>query len=172
MLVLESAEHAQKRHANVYAQIDGWYSGRFGQQAPAHALHDAWIQLLSQNDTKPADLGLISAANGGSNRPHELAEIGALTELCTELNDDAQIVAVRSMVGEGEAWSTALQVAMAAYLLKQKHSLPTWNLGADSDAAISQRCRGGAITDNCNALVSGMDAGGAYSALMLSPYRE
>ena len=167
MLVLESASHAAARRAKVYARIDGWHAGRFGRGAPAWALHDAWKSLLQKVGRAPDRLGVISAVAGGANRPHELAEQQALAAFCDDRAVRARIFAARSMVGEGEAWATALQVAMAAHVLREGKAPPTWNLAPDAPRRIAQSCCGGAI-EGTAALVSGLDVGGAYSAMHLS----
>lgn len=167
MLVLESSESAESRHARVYANLDGWYAGRFGRHPPAPDLFNAWLRLLQKIGKEARNLGLISVAAGGSNRSHELVEKDALICLCDVGNVRAGICTARSLVGEGESWTTALQIALAAHLLREKLTLPTWRLATDAPSGITELCAGGPIRGT-TALVSGVDPTGAYNMLHLS----
>lgn len=167
MLVLESAEHAEARGALVYAVLDGWYAGRFGRRSPSQDLLNAWSSLLRKVGKEAKKLGLMSVVAGGSNRPHELAEREALASFCDDSNVPFGICTPRSLVGEGESWTAALQIALAARLLSERRNLPTWHLATDAPRTINERSRGGSI-NGTTALVSGVDPTGAYNVLHLS----
>jgi 3-oxoacyl-[acyl-carrier-protein] synthase II/nodulation protein E len=167
ILVLEAGDHARSRGARTYARVDGWRAGRFGRGDASAALLECWTALLDSLGREDERLGLISASSGGSNRPHELAEREALAAFFRARPVEASVCAPRSLVGEGEAWASALQVALCAYLLGKRQALPTWSLAADAPTAIASRAGGGLIAGD-GALVSGLDPNGAYGALHLS----
>ena len=167
MLVLEAGDHAQSRGARAYARVDGWRAGRFGRGDASAALLECWSALLDSLGREHERLGLIAASSGGSNRPHELAEREALTAFLRARAVEAAVCAPRSLVGEGVAWASALQVALCAYLLGKRQALPTWNLASDAPAEIASHAGGGHIAGD-GALVSGSDQFGAYGALHLS----
>ena len=75
-------------------------------------------------------------------------------------------MAPRSLVGEGEAWTTALQVAVAAHALTNGTAWPTWSVAADASPMLAERARGGALQPAA-ALVTANDMHGAYGALVL-----
>ncbi len=167
MLVLESAEHARARKAAPYARIDGWEAGRFGRGSWDDGLYDAWARLLSKVDGARERVALLSVSSGGSNRPHERAEAGALQRWANEASPLSRFCAPRSFVGEGECWTGMLQVALAAQALRARRAPPTWNISADASEAVRARSGGGPLNGTA-ALVSGMEIRGRYGALHLS----
>jgi 3-oxoacyl-[acyl-carrier-protein] synthase II/nodulation protein E len=169
MMVLESAEHARARGARVYARIEGWRSGRFGQGDASRAIQESWGILLDSVGRKPEDLGLFCVSSGGSNRKHALAERDALSTFLREHPVHACISAPRSLVGEGESWASALQVALTAYQINEQRALPTWNVAADAPEEIAARSKGGVISGP-GALICGSDPCGAYGSLYMSRF--
>ncbi|WP_211473007.1 beta-ketoacyl synthase [Collimonas humicola] len=169
MLVLESASHAEARGAAAYCSVDAWDAGRFGADFSAgQALEDSWARALARAGNTPASLGLISAASGGANRTHELAERSALNAFFGKNpGAAAQVHTPRSLVGEGESWASALQVAMAAFILKHGRSPATRNVAEDVPAQFHKRLHDDDISHR-SALVSGVGSGGNFCSIHLS----
>lgn len=156
MLVLESAEHARARKAEPYARIDGWDAGRFGSGPWDDGLFGAWSRLLAKVGGARERTGLLTMSSGGSNQAHERTEASALRRWSSEAPSSTRFCAPRSFAGEGECWSGALQVALAAAALRARKSPPTWHLSEDAAEAVRARSGGGPL-DGASALVSGME---------------
>jgi len=171
MLILESAEHARARKAKPYARLDGWHSGRAGRMEWDACLLEAWLRLLAKVGNIYERLAMFSISSGGSNRRHEIAEARALARLYATNPASAFVCAPRSMAGEGEAWTSALQVAVAASALRDRHVSPTLNLADDASGTVRLKSEGGQINEN-SALVSGIDNTGVYNILHMSGCHE
>lgn len=167
LLVLESAEHAERRQARIYARITACAAGRQGRGEAGATLHACWNDLTRSASMTPDQVDVIVAGSGGGNRAHERAETSALDRWVGE-NDAAAIVVPRSLVGEGEAWTSALQVACAARMLAGDTTWPVRDLASDTGETLRQRAAGGNSVKRA-ALVSGIQSQGAYSAMLLQP---
>jgi 3-oxoacyl-[acyl-carrier-protein] synthase II/nodulation protein E len=165
MLVLESLEHAQRRGAKVYAEVVNWDTGRFGKRNSSVALANSWSSL-TEAIGGPDTLRVICAASGGSNRQHELIERNALSAFHSSYSQDTQVCAVRSFTGEGEAWSSAFQVAAAAHLVNGGVVPTTCSVADDAPAQLASNLLGRKIAPG-SAIVSGLDAVGAWGNLCL-----
>lgn len=167
MLILESAEHARARKAPPYARIDGWEAGRCGRASWDDGLYGAWSRLLAKVGGAREQIALLSVSSGGSNQAHEQTETRALQRWASEAPSSARFCAPRSFAGEGECWTGALQIALAAAALRARNTPPTRNLSSDAVETIQARADGGPL-EGTAALVSGMEKNGRYSALHLS----
>ncbi len=160
-LILESEESAKARGAQIYCDIDRWHCGRLGNDQDADwALQESWLHVCQDQP-----VGLFSAAAGGGSRPHEKTETKALRAWLSPTTS-TQVIAPRAWIGEGEAWASALQVAIAAAALRANHVSGT----ADSIAFASSMTaytQGGALKHR-SALVSGFGENNHYSHLFLS----
>lgn len=163
MLVLESAESAERRGSPVYCSIDSWYSGRFGnEQEPVLSLQTAWSFV--QQDRQ---VGLFSAASGGSNREFEQIETDALSTGISDLGRP-YVVAPRAWVGEGEAWGGALQLAVSAAALRSRQIRGVHPVWEDRTPAQSEACTHLRPLQATTALVNGLAAGGHFTQLFLT----
>lgn len=168
MLILESESHARARGARIYCGVDAWTSGRKGQnENMVDVLERTWTETASRAGTSLPSLGLFSVSAGGSNRPHEVAETQALSRLIDKGSATAQVVAARSLVGEGETWASALQVALAAHALYSGRTIASHGIAPDAATALSERVQGGNLSQR-HAIVSGIGAGQNYSTVHLS----
>ncbi|MEN7431988.1 beta-ketoacyl synthase N-terminal-like domain-containing protein [Chromobacterium sp. TRC.1.1.SA] len=162
MLVLEDAERAAARGARVYARLGGWHAGRLGRGDAVQSLLDGWRRAA---DAEPA---LLLPGAGGAGRDHERLETRALRRwLAERAGRPCKLLAARALAGEGESWSGALQVALAAASLASRRAPATPDVAADADPALAQAAAGGALPDDAAALVLGNDAAGAFCALGL-----
>lgn len=162
MLVLEDAEQAAARGARVYARLGGWHAGRLGRGDAVQSLLDGWRRAA---DAEPA---LLLPGAGGAGRDHERLETRALRRwLAERAGPPCKLLAARALAGEGESWSGALQVALAAASLASRRAPATPDVAADADPALARAAAGGALQDDAAALVLGNDAAGAFCALGL-----
>lgn len=166
VLVLEAENRARARGAPIYARIDAAASARIGRAGWGTALEDGLARLLARADGDLRRVALLSLASGGSNRPHECAERDWAAALAAA-DTPARICAPRSLVGEGETWTSALQVAIAAAALREGHIPGTLDLAKDADTALARRCEAGPLEGD-SAVVCGLEAYGSYSMLHLS----
>lgn len=167
MLVLESAEHARARKAAPYARLDGWEAGRLGRGPWDDELCGAWSRLAGKVGGARERVALLSVSSGGSNQAHERAQTGALGRWSSAAPPAARYCAPRSFAGEGECWTGALEVALAAAALRARRAPPTWHLSEDAAATVRARAGGGSLEGNA-ALVSGMEKNGRYGVLHLT----
>ncbi len=167
MLVLEDADHARARNATPYARIDGYYAGRSGQARRTRSLLDAWSKLFARVNADPAAVGLFCLSSGGSNRLHEAAETNALGEYYTRYRSTAAACAPRAFAGEGESWTGALQVGLAAAIVRESIVPPMRNVADDKPGVIPVTAEPVRLTGR-TAVVSSMDRSGAYSVMHLS----
>ncbi|MRV75694.1 hypothetical protein GJ700_28650 [Duganella sp. FT92W] len=171
MLVLESASHAQARGARIYCSLDAWLEGRAGDDEDmADVLRQRWLRTMERAGAAPDGLGVVSVGAGGSNRPQEVAETHALGAFVEAHAPQAQVFAVRSLTGEGDAWSAALQVAAAAHMVAHGEGAASAGVAGDAPALLRQRAQGGALAHR-SALVSGVGGRRNYCAIHLSAFQ-
>lgn len=166
LFVLESAQHAEARGARVHARLAGHWSGRVGKGSAISALTAAWDRALAQSGLQASDVGMLVISAAGGNRPFEQDEAAAVAAWLQERNCPAQVHAPRSLVGEGEAWTAALQVATAAYALKQQTVWPTWSVANDAPPLLAARSSGGPLQAPA-ALVTAIGSHGVYHTTVL-----
>ena len=131
MLLLESLDSARQRGARIHAEVLGARAGRVGDdEDAAQVLLQGWEALLPGRE--PAALVLSS---GGGCRAHERAEAQALAQWCPQ-HPRAAVHAPRAAVGEGDAWTSALQLALGAAMLERGQSPSTASPAPDAGAAL------------------------------------
>jgi 3-oxoacyl-[acyl-carrier-protein] synthase II len=124
ILVLEELEHARSRNAPILAEIAGygtcsWSDGESADARPCAAGEQAAMQgALDEADLEPAELGCIFANANGS-VCGDATEVQAITSLYGASPPPAT-VALKSLVGELNSASGALQAGACALALKHK----------------------------------------------------
>ncbi|HLO96584.1 MAG TPA: hypothetical protein VK195_19920, partial [Burkholderiaceae bacterium] len=160
-LMLESLSSAQARGARVYGEIEGWRAGRVGEdESAAELLAEGWQSLAAGHEPR-----VLALSSGGAARAHERAETAALPAWC-QRHPASAVVAPRAAVGEGDAWASALQLALAAAMLSRRESLPLPSLAPSADHAV-QCAAGSRPLHGDLALVSAMNETLHYSMLSL-----
>lgn len=161
MLMLESLSSARARGARIYAEIEGWCAGRVGDdESAAEVLTEGWQTLAAGHEPR-----VLALSSGGAARAHERAETAALPAWC-QRHPEAAVLAPRAAVGEGDAWASALQLALAAALLGQRESLPLPSLAPSAEAPVQRAARSRPLHGDL-ALVSAMNETLHYSMLSL-----
>ena len=143
MVVLESAEHAERRGARVYAELLGQ-----GLSADAHhiaqpeptgrGIATALRHLLANTDLKPEQLAHVNA-HATSTPQGDLAELRALREVLGETLDQVAISATKSMTGHllgGAGGVATVATALALYHRVAPPTINVDNLDPEVDADI------------------------------------
>ena len=132
LAVLESAEHARRRGANVYATIAGGAltSDAFHVSAPepsAGYTAEAIRLALRRSGTGPADIGYI-CAHGTSTRANDRTETAAIRAAFGEHAGDVAISSPKSMVGHLIGAAGSLSAMVATLAMRDGVAPPTINL--------------------------------------------
>ena len=132
LAVLESAEHARRRGANVYATIAGGAltSDAFHVSAPepsAAYTAEAIRLALRRSGTGPADIGYI-CAHGTSTRANDRTETAAIRAAFGEHAGDVAISSPKSMVGHLIGAAGSLSAMVATLAMRDGVAPPTINL--------------------------------------------
>jgi len=132
LAVLESAEHARRRGANVYATVAGGAltSDAFHVSAPepsAAYTAEAIRLALRRSGTGPADIGYI-CAHGTSTRANDRTETAAIRAAFGEHAGDVAISSPKSMVGHLIGAAGSLSAMVATLAMRDGVAPPTINL--------------------------------------------
>ena len=132
LAVLESAEHARRRGANVYATIAGGAltSDAFHVSAPepsAGYTAEAIRLALRRSRTGPADIDYI-CAHGTSTRANDRTETAAIRAAFGEHAGDVAISSPKSMVGHLIGAAGSLSAMVATLAMRDGLAPPTINL--------------------------------------------
>ena len=132
LAVLESAEHARRRGANVYATIAGGAltSDAFHVSAPepsAGYTAEAIRLALRRSRTGPADIDYI-CAHGTSTRANDRTETAAIRAAFGEHAGDVAISSPKSMVGHLIGAAGSLSAMVATLAMRDGVAPPTINL--------------------------------------------
>lgn len=132
MLILEPLDEANKRGAQIYAEIIGFGSncGAYHMATPEPSGVDAARAItaaLKDADTKPEDVDYINA-HGTSTKQNDLAETKAVKVAFGEHAHRIPISSIKSMVGHTIGAAGAIEVAACCLSIKRKLIPPTINL--------------------------------------------
>jgi len=131
ILVLESYDHAQARHANIYTEV-------LGHATSADAYHIAAIDptasgmqrsmrwALADAQIQPDTIDYINA-HGSSTQPNDALETKAMKSVFQEHAYTTRISSNKSMLGHAMAAAGALEAISTVFSLKNKQIPPTIN---------------------------------------------
>lgn len=131
VLILEEAESAKKRQANIYAEILGtgtcFDPARFYRYNPkGTGMIEAMNLALKDAELKPEDIDCIFA-NANSTQDADSIETKAIKEVFGDYAQKIPVTAIKSMLGETFSASGGLATAAALYALNQNNIPPTIN---------------------------------------------
>ncbi len=142
VVVLESAEHAKKRGARIYAEAIGQGisadSHHITQPEPSgNGIALALQNLMDQTDLKPAEIMHINA-HATSTPLGDIAELKALRKVFGDDVDHMVISATKSMTGHLLGGAGGIETVASILALKNRTAPPTINLNnpdpeADAD---------------------------------------
>jgi 3-oxoacyl-[acyl-carrier-protein] synthase II len=131
MLVLEEAEHAQRRRAPIYAELTG-----YGTTADAFRVTDshpdgrgasACIRLaLADSGLAPSDIGYINA-HGTSTQVNDKVETLAIKQVFGEVAYRVPVSSSKSMIGHLIAAAGAVELIITIMALRRSLLPPTIN---------------------------------------------
>ncbi|HPF62952.1 MAG: beta-ketoacyl synthase [Gemmatimonadales bacterium] len=183
-VLLESAEHAARRGARVYARVAGYHVASAGQNRQYS--HDqpeldlrpavrAMAGAVREAGWQPHDLDVVNA-NGSSSVLYDRLEGQALSEFLGEASVAVRVHSQKSMLGQHGAGSSALQVVGACLSLRRRMVPPTINLDVPDPACGPLRLSATAEEAPVRrALVHSIGLGGFYysaAALEAPPQRQ
>jgi 3-oxoacyl-[acyl-carrier-protein] synthase II len=130
-LVLEKLEHAQERHATIYAEILGYANGREGQDLFRHdpsgvGMAHVMETALYQSSLPKSCIDYISA-HGSSLRDVDAAETNAIKAVFGHQAYSIPVSSIKSMIGQPFAAASALQAVASCLTLKHNIIPPTIN---------------------------------------------
>jgi 3-oxoacyl-[acyl-carrier-protein] synthase II len=134
-LLLESAEHARRRRARIYARVAGYQICAAGQNRQYS--HDApeidvtpcvraFRGVLREAGWEPADVDLVNA-NGSSSKVYDRLEALAIAEVFGGHLSEVRVHSIKSMLGQHGAGSSALQAVTACLAIRRCSIPPTIN---------------------------------------------
>ncbi|MFC4493121.1 beta-ketoacyl-ACP synthase II [Streptomyces ovatisporus] len=142
VIVLESAEHAKKRGAKIYAEAIGQGisadSHHITQPEPSgNGIALALQNLMDQTDLKPAEIMHINA-HATSTPLGDIAELKALRKVFGDDVDHMAISATKSMTGHLLGGAGGIETVASILALRHRTAPPTINLNnldpeADAD---------------------------------------
>lgn len=131
ILVLEEMEHAMKRNAHIYAEVDG-----FGTSCNAFHMTDLpadgramanCIQLaLKDAGIGPRDIGYINA-HGSSTRMNDIFETSAYKMALDDYAYKIPMSSFKSMIGHPLAAANAIELAVCSMIFQKDILPPTIN---------------------------------------------
>jgi 3-oxoacyl-[acyl-carrier-protein] synthase II len=175
-LILEELEHAQRRGAHIYAQLNGFAqtndatqpeplprADRYFSAAIAGALDDAAIE--------PDQVSLVFADAMGTEAGDQL-EVEALMKVFGSRSREVAVTAPKSMIGHTYGAAGALDLALAALAVDEQVSPPTANFehaAASCELSIVASARRMPIE---HVLVNSRGSGGINASVVLSAHAQ
>lgn len=138
LLVLESAEHAQRRGAMVLAQLSGWATGvdragRTGVGESGTQLVKVAEEAMGVAGVHPGDLDAVNT-HGTGTRLNDLAEANALNTLLGDRTPLVPCTSTKPVTGHCLGATAALEAVLSVESLRHQLFPPTANSG-DPDPA-------------------------------------
>lgn len=177
-LILESLEHASKRHAPViYGEIKGYGSAlnayhMTGLQRNGLDMVQAIEAALDAADMTPEDIQHINA-HGSSTRQNDLHETNAFKAIWNSRAYSIPISSIKSMIGHSLGAIGAIETAACALILQRGIIPPTINQQTPDPECDLDYVPNGARKQAVEHILSTASGfGGFQSALVLSSFRR
>lgn len=162
ILILESESHAKSRGVKPYAEIFDYRMGRYKDPGD---LNNAINATLNGGGLKWRDIAVFGCSASGGCLVHDKVESLAIANFIHDAKHCPVISAPKSLFGEAEACSSALQVAVIADALKNKEILPTINYDQQAEFKFQLEDADDAIN---NGVAHAVDAYGNYMVIGMS----
>ena len=175
-LILESLEHATKRHAPIiYAEITGYGSAlnayhMTGLQRDGLDMIQAIEAALQMAELAPTDIQYINA-HGSSTLQNDIHETNAIKAIWRKQAQNVPISSIKSMIGHSLGAIGAIETAACALVLQHKLLPPTINYHTpdpECDLDYVPNVAREQAVENIVSTASGF--GGFQSALVLSHF--
>jgi len=175
ILILESLESAQRRNADIYAEIIGFGSNcdAFHLTAPSTEGGAEAIRLaLKDSGVDAADIDYINA-HGTATRHNDQSETAAIKTVFGDYANHIPVSSTKSMLGHALGASSALELISTVLSVKHDIVPPTMNLhnpDPDCDLDYVPNC---ARNQKINTAMSNSFAfGGSNSVLMVKKWKN
>ncbi len=173
MLVLENAERAFQRGAEIYAEITGW--GISNAASPKHlksSIVSSMSQALRKSSLNLTKVDYISAHAPGDKYIDKM-EVKAIKELFGDYAYNIPVSSIKSMIGNPLAASGPLQVIAAAQAIQSKFIPPTINYRyPDPHCDLDCVPNKGRVARVDTALVNMHGIGGSNASLVVRRYER
>ena len=177
VLVVEAAEHAEKRGAKIIAEIAGW-----GLTADAHHMTAppadgegairAMKLALESAEMGPGDIDYINA-HGTSTPLNDRSEVAAVKAVFGDKAYGLKMGSTKSMTGHLLGAAGGLEAIIAAVAIQEGRIPPTINLNeADPDCDLDHISGGAVETDVSVVLSNSFGFGGHNVALIVKRYEN
>ena len=130
-MMIEDLEHALARGAPIYAEVVGGGSANDAHDIAQPEAHGRGLmvcvqQALAEADIDPARIGYVST-HGTATRLGDLVEVTAMRRMFGSHVDDLALSSIKPATGHMMGASGALEVIIAALVLKEGIAPPTLN---------------------------------------------
>ncbi|MDR1066361.1 MAG: hypothetical protein LBL35_02850 [Clostridiales bacterium] len=168
VIILEGLERALSRNANIFAEVGECGLTYYHEPGamPAKYIKEALEKLIKRSGANPKDIDLIMSSANGS--VLDIAELRAYSEL---FNGDVSVFNVKSFFGECFGFTSILQVAFGAYLLRRndiKRGASLTSIESGSFDLYEERFD----RPFSNALINSVGLDGNACALLLKPFKS
>lgn len=176
MLVLEEAEHARRRGADVYGTVTGYaaHSNAYhmtGLSRDGTEMARAVSTALDEACANPTDVGYVNA-HGSGTRQNDLHETEAFKKALGAHARAVPISSIKSMIGHSLGAIGAIEIATCALALRHGVVPPTANLHvADPECDLDYVPLEAREADLDVVLTVGSGFGGFQSAMVLEKWR-
>lgn len=173
MLVLENAERAFLRGAEIYAEISGW--GISNASSPKHlksSIVSSLSQALRKSSLNLTEVDYISAHAPGDKFIDKM-EVKAIKEVFGDYAYNLPVSSIKSMIGNPLAASGPLQVVAAAQTIQNKFIPPTINYRyPDPQCDLDCVPNKGRVARVDTALINMHGIGGSNASLVVRRYER
>ena len=172
-LIVEELSHAQKRNANIYAEIVGFGTNcdaRHITQPSADTMKKSLEMALTEANIRPLNIGYVSAHGTATSRG-DIAETKA-TEMV--LGEQVPISSVKSYFGHTLGACGAIESWLSILMMRDNCFAPTANLeNIDQNCANLDYIRYKERDIECNYIMNNNFAfGGINTSLIFQKYKE
>jgi len=177
VLLLESAEEAKERNANIYAELlsvtNSFDAYRVVKYTPeAVGLKRSMNAALARAGLSEEDIDYISAS-ANSVPQHDILESGAIKEVFNIYAKKIPVSSIKSMIGESVSASGGLQVAAAVGSIQKGFVPPTINYRkADPDCDLDYVPVASRKRRVKNVLINNFGPGGHNATAIIAKYAQ
>ncbi len=175
VIVIEDEEYAQKRKANIYAEIkgvgscfDAYKMGRYHPEASG--LKISMKKAIKSSELKITDIDYISAS-ANSVPEQDRLETKAIKDVFGKFAYNVPVSSIKSMIGEPFSAGGLLQIAASISSMVDSYIPPTINYEKrDNDCDLDYVVDKSRMTRIRNVLVNSFGPGGNNASLVISKY--
>jgi 3-oxoacyl-[acyl-carrier-protein] synthase II len=175
VIVIEDEECAEKRGANIYAEVKGigncFDAYKMGKYNPeADGLRESMKRAVRDSGLRLSDIDYISAS-ANSVREQDRLETKAIKDVFRRLAYNIPVSSIKSMIGEPFSASGLLQIAASVGSIVNNFIPPTINYRVkDNDCDLDYVASRSRIARLNSVLINNFGPGGSNASLVISRY--